>query len=233
VEARHLEDQQVSLFLALRGLEHKARTSSGSQGGHSCFHRVPAATAAWRIGLRKSAVLLLLPLLAVSTSRVLASELPISCGDDKVRFDVKTQKEPLPPPPPDAGKAQFVFIETMDKGDKYHHCVGCDATTRVGLDGAWVGADHGDSYFTLSVDPGQHSVCANWQSITAQVDSQAGVVNVNAEAGKVYYFQIAVVVHEAPNPNFTVRQMMFARLPDQSGQMLVRHSELSSWHEKN
>jgi hypothetical protein len=175
---------------------------------------------------------LLLPLLAASTARVSATVLPPSCGDDKVRFDVKTQKDPPPAPAPGAGKAQFVFVETMDKGDKYHHCLACDATTRVGLDGAWVGANHGDSYFTLDVDPGPHNVCADWQSITAQIDRKSGEATVNAEAGKVYYFQIAVVVHEASNPNLSVREMMFAPIPPQNGELLLKQSALSFWTQK-
>jgi hypothetical protein len=171
----------------------------------------------------------LMSLLITSAAQAAAVALPPACGDSKTKFDVKTQKDAPPPAGPDAGKAQFVFVETMDKGDKYHHCLACDATTRVGLDGNWIGADHGDSYFTFSVDPGPHSVCVNWQSISTGQSSQVGTLDVNAESGNVYYFQIAVVVHEANQPQYSVYNMMLAPLPPDAGSMLVQKSALSSW----
>jgi len=174
-------------------------------------------------------VSVLMSLLITSATQAAAATLPPSCGDSKIKFDVKTQKDAPPPAGPDAGKAQLVFVETMDKGDKYHHCLACDATTRVAVDGTWIGADHGDSYFTFSIDPGAHSVCVNWQSISSGESRQFGTLDVNAEAGNVYYFQIAVVVHEEKNPQFSVYNMMLAPLPPDSGNALVQNSALSSW----
>ena len=182
--------------------------------------------------MKTIAVFLMLSLLLAYASRGFAVTLPPSCGDEKIKFDVKTQKGALPPAAPDPGKAQLVFVETMDKGDKYHHCLACDATTRVGVDGMWVGADHGDSYFTFSVDPGPHSVCVNWQSISSGESRQVSTLDVDAQAGNVYYFQIAVVVHEAQQPQYSVYNMMLAPLPPDSGSMLVQRSALSSWTPK-
>jgi hypothetical protein len=178
------------------------------------------------------AVIASLFLLATFTGRASAADLPPSCGDEKIKFDVKTQKGAPPPAGPDAGKAQLVFVETMDKGDKYHHCLGCDATTRVAVDGAWIGADHGDSYFAFPVDPGAHSVCVNWQSISSGESRQFGTLDVNAEVGGVYYFQIAVVVHEDSHPQWSVYNMMLAPIPPDSGSALVEKSALSSWVQK-
>jgi hypothetical protein len=45
----------------------------------------------------------------------------------------------------------------------------------------------------------------------------------------VYYFQIAVVVHEANQPQYSVYNMMLAPLPPDAGSMLVQKSALSSW----
>jgi hypothetical protein len=71
---------------------------------------------------------------------------------------------------------------------------GC-AKTRIGLDGAWVGAVQHNSYFSVSVEPGEHPVCASPQShfVPATSEKYASVLLVLAhfttEAGQVYYFR--------------------------------------------
>jgi hypothetical protein len=89
--------------------------------------------------------------------QVRATALPDSCGDDKVKFDVKTEEGQPPPAGPTEGKAQIVFIENENQmiGPFMH------ATVRLGMDGAWVGANYGNSYFALTVAPGVHHLCAS------------------------------------------------------------------------
>jgi hypothetical protein len=97
-----------------------------------------------------------------------ATVLPDACGDDKVKFDVKTQKDQPPPVPPEAGKSQLLLIENNDpqvSGFSY-------ATIRFGTDGAWVGADKGNSYFVLTVNPGEHQLCASWQSSVGRANEK-------------------------------------------------------------
>jgi hypothetical protein len=67
-------------------------------------------------------------------------------------------------------------------------------TMRVGLDGAWIGANKGKSYFFFSVDPGDHEVCANWQSGTFKKTAKriGSAITLKAEAGKVYYLRTQV-----------------------------------------
>jgi hypothetical protein len=69
---------------------------------------------------------------------------------------------------------------------------GNKATTRVGVDGAWVGANHGDSYFTLLVDPFHHSICTDWQSILYTRSGLASVADLDAQGGEIYYFRLSV-----------------------------------------
>ena len=40
---------------------------------------------------------------------------------------------------------------------------GC-LTTKVALDGAWIGANHSNSYLAFAVAPGERHLCVNWQS---------------------------------------------------------------------
>jgi len=125
-------------------------------------------------------ILLMIVVALASAAQVWAKAvLPDACGDDKVRFDVKTKKDQSAPAGPEAGKAQLVLIEIdghLTSG--FGH-----ATVRFGVDGAWAGANKGDSYFVLSVPPGEHHLCVNWEG-----NREIGVAAFTAEPGKVYYF---------------------------------------------
>lgn len=116
--------------------------------------------------------------------------LPDACGSDKIQFNVKTAKDQLAPAPPAAGKAQVVFIEFLDKDA----CAGCGTpTSRIGMDGRWAGATKGISYFNFDVAPGNHHLCADWQSMSGKFrSSKVAVASFTAEAGKVYYFEVGI-----------------------------------------
>jgi hypothetical protein len=178
-----------------------------------------------------SAFLLCVPLVFALQAR--ATVLPDACGDDKVKFDVSTQKAQPAPAPPAAGKAQIVFVETMDKP---WGCLECGSpTTRFGMDSAWVGANKGNSYFTLDVAPGEHKVCADWQSVFGALKQKTGVTSFTAEAGKVYYFEAKVEfeVHQygvGPGSNTEIdRHFKFSQLSDDEGQYRVKASALSTF----
>ena len=137
---------------------------------------------------------LLAAIMVACIAHTWAAVLPDACGDDRITFDVKTQKGVPAPAVPDAGRAQIVFIENFSQNQGF--CVGCEVTTRVGLDGAWVGANHGNSYFTYAVAPGQHHVCVDWQSTLSRLRQKVGLASLNAEAGKVYYYEIKVRIRQ-------------------------------------
>jgi hypothetical protein len=56
----------------------------------------------------------------------------------------------------------------------------------AGLDGRWVGATNGNSHFFFSVAPGEHHICASWQSKS----QTRAVAHFTAEPGRVYYFAV-------------------------------------------
>ena len=112
------------------------------------------------------------------------------CGPENIQFDVKVDKKQHPAPQPEAGKALvYVFEEERWDGDKTN--IGA-VTTRVGLDGAWVGANHGQSYFTVAVDPGDHRVCSAWQSVLKRYSKLGSAASFTAKPGKVFYFRVIV-----------------------------------------
>jgi len=137
----------------------------------------------------KLVVLLLCALLLPAVQAKAKTILPDACGDDSIKFDVKTEKDQPPPAPPAAGKAQIVFIE--DEGPQMATGFG-HAEFRYGVDGAWVGANKGNSYFAITVEPGLHHLCVSPQSSNARLKKSLQMAFFTAEAGKVYYFSAQI-----------------------------------------
>ena len=157
-----------------------------------------------------------------------ATVLPDACGDDNVKFDVKTEKDQPPPAPPADGKAQIIFIETIEK-ENLAFCVGCDVLARLGVDGAWVGANKGNSYFAYTVEPGEHHLCTNWASTMAFLDKKVGVAAFTAEPGKVYYFQVKILMRMVNIDTAQMEQRLdLVQLSDDEGKYLIKISELST-----
>lgn len=117
------------------------------------------------------------------------------CGPADVQFDVKTGGTQHATPVPEAGKALLVFLQDDAKFGSRPR-----PTTRFGMDGTWVGATHSNSYFYVSIDPGEHHLCANWQSrvVLLGATRSTAAAHFTAEAGKAYYFRardIAITDH--------------------------------------
>lgn len=147
-----------------------------------------------------------------------ATTLPDACGNDKVKFDVTTQEGQPAPAPPLAGKAQIIFIE--DQNEEHNPWHPWDIV-RFGMDGAWVGANKGNSYFTLDVAPGLHHLCVSWQGATRGVKN-FDLAPVTAEPGKVYYFA-AEVTESQYYGNFS-----FTELNDDQGRYRIKAWQLST-----
>ena len=134
------------------------------------------------------------------------------CGANESQFRVATNKKEHPVAQPEAGKATVYVIEDIFNGP----------TMRVGLDGAWVGANKRKSYFFFSVDPGEHQLCTNWQSgvFKKAAERVGSAASLTTEAGKAYYFR--VLVYESTG-------VRLERVEPAEGQFLVS----SSWFSKS
>jgi hypothetical protein len=98
-------------------------------------------------------------------------------------FDVKTDTgEHIAQPV--AGKALVYFLQ-----DDTNFIARPRPTTRLALDGAWVGATHSDSYFYFPVEPGEHHLCAIWQGGGLDPTTAPAAVHFTAQAGHSYYFR--------------------------------------------
>ena len=108
-----------------------------------------------------------------------------ACGPDGVNFDVKDDNSQHTVRQPDAEKALVYVIQEIGEGPCIAGCI----TSKVALDGAWIGANHHNSYLVFSVDPGERHLCARWQSHFGRLDQVAGLTHFTAEPGKVYFFR--------------------------------------------
>ncbi len=108
-----------------------------------------------------------------------------ACGPKDAEFDVK-QVRKQPPTAPEPGKA-LVYIIQDDYGFPF--------TTRVGLDGAWVGVVDRDSYIVVSVAPGEHHACVAGQN---KKHPETELVHFTAEGGKVYYYLVSGISTAGP-----------------------------------
>jgi hypothetical protein len=98
---------------------------------------------------------------------------------------VNTDAEQHSVPSPEAGKALVVFLQ-----DDFEFNSTPKPTTRFGVDGIWVGATHANSYFYVPVDPGEHHLCASWQSsVTVVAARSMAAAHFTAQARKTYYFR--------------------------------------------
>lgn len=106
-----------------------------------------------------------------------------ACGPAETSFAVKTTSGSRALQQPEPGKALVYVIE-----DQKFRAIN-DATARVGLDGAWVGANRGNSYLYFLVEPGEHHLCTDWISTFLPSGRLVSLAPLTAEADKTYYFR--------------------------------------------
>lgn len=108
------------------------------------------------------------------------------CGAGGIKFSVKADKSLQAAVQPPEGQALVYFVEDDTEFESVPK-----PTTRIGVDGNWVGANHGESYFSFPVAPGVHHLCASWQSLTViGAHDTSAAAHFTAAAGQVYYFRV-------------------------------------------
>ncbi len=113
------------------------------------------------------------------------SPIPAACGNIDGDFKVKLNKSEHAIAAPEPGKARVYFFHDAGTDIKFAYPL-----VKVAIDGHSVGANHGNSYFSVSIDPGEHHVCSTLQS--SFVESRYELAHFNAEAGKTYYFRTRI-----------------------------------------
>jgi Protein of unknown function (DUF2846) len=109
-----------------------------------------------------------------------------ACGPDNIKFDVTHPEASQAPTVLETGKALVYVIE---QENAICDSDSCPTTTKIGLNGSWIGANRGNSYFSFAVPPGEHHVCVKWQSRFSIANRVPALAGFTAEAGKTYYFR--------------------------------------------
>lgn len=143
------------------------------------------------------------------------AELHPACGPLKVNFDTSFSDD-KGPARPEAGKSLVYVAQELPM-----------ITLKVGVDGAWVGATHGHSFVSFSVDPGEHHMCVRWQS-HREFSRMMSFAHLNAEPGKIYYFRARIYSLGALNPEY----LDLDPIDPDEGEHLVASSRLSVSHPK-
>jgi hypothetical protein len=141
---------------------------------------------------------------------------PAACGTENASFKVKLDYNWHAPVQPEPGKARVYFIH--EAGTSVAHPIAYP-TLKLGMDGAWVGANHGDSWFAVSVEPGEHHMCVTLQS--SFVNQRMELAHLQAEAGKAYYYRTRLVM------SGTVELLEFDPIDSDQGNYLIASFPLS------
>ena len=145
------------------------------------------------------------------------------CGPNSIQFEVKTDKKLYLVPQPEAAKAVvYIFRDeiTDNIGD-----IG-EVTTRVGIDGSWVGANGNKSYFFFTLTPGDHRICTERQSDFKSGSKSLPLRALRREAGKVYYFR--TYTPDQPLPGEAVEVV---RIDPAQAQLLI-HNRAQHIHDQ-
>jgi len=175
------------------------------------------------IKLILAVLLLITPAFAQDQTAAFAAA---GCGPDKIKFDVKTNSHQHTVAQPQPGKALVYAFEDFPHTGL---TIG-GVTTKVGLDGTWVGANYDNSYFFFLVDPGDHSLCASVQSSVPGTSKLKAAASLTAEAGKVYYFWTLVLHVSDPNRPTEVK---LEPVDPAEGRLLIASSPFSTSRPKN
>lgn len=150
-----------------------------------------------------------------------------ACGPLEVRFDTQTSASQHPAQA-DAGKALIYVAEDFSKAPGE---LG-NPTIRIAVDGAWEGATRPNTYLFFAVDPGEHHLCASWQSHLQRLSKLASFAQVTAEPGKTYYYR-ARITYVSAGDRVANMNLDLEPVNSDEGQYLVASSRLSKSHPKN
>jgi hypothetical protein len=147
---------------------------------------------------------------AIAQDQAAEARTAAGCGPSRVLFDVKTVDSKHPLGQPEGGKALVYFLVDYVTAP----------TMRVGVDGTWVGANDGKSYFFFTADPGEHNICTEWQSATFKKSSEriGEALHVTFEPGKTYFIRL----------NFIFQRLQLTLADEAEGHFLIGSSLYST-----
>jgi hypothetical protein len=139
---------------------------------------------------------------------------------------VKKDKKQHAVAQPESGHA-LVYVIVQERREPNAAQIG-DVTTRVGLDGNWVGANHGQSYLSFAAARGEHQICTDWQSWLKAAQETSAAANLTAEAGKTYFFRAELTIPWADHP----AGLRLHAVEEAEGLLLISKTAMSTWKTK-
>lgn len=135
-----------------------------------------------------------------------------ACGPSEVKFKVNLDSKDHPVAQPEPEEALVYIIH--DAGTIGFASGGLGyPTVKIAIDGAWVGATHGNSWFSVPVASGEHHLCAVLQS--SLVENRLELAHFTGEPGKVYYFRSRLIMSRS------VELLELSPVDSDQGQLLV------------
>ena len=148
-----------------------------------------------------------------------------ACGPSPAKFDVSETKPETKKVLPDSDPARalvYVIEEQKFKAVR-------DVTARFAVDGQWVGANRGNSYFFFFADPSEHHLCVDWISDHVRNGRLVSLNHFTARAGETYYFRIRT----SGSPNVVDGATLdLDAINSDEGKLLVASSALAKSHPK-
>jgi len=126
--------------------------------------------------------------LSAQDASVVAAAAP-ACGPMDATFEVQKDGSHHATMQPEPGKALVYMVQ--------EDCVGLGCpSTKVAVDGTWMGANLNKSYFSFATNPGVHHVCVTLRSRSSIAPRFVGLLHFTAEAGESYYFRTRLLYGE-------------------------------------
>ena len=153
-----------------------------------------------------------------------------ACGPASVKFDIRTTKQPPASPAAESGRALVYFLQ-----DDLKYNTAPRPTTRFAVDGAWVGATHANSYFYIVVEPGEHHLCANWQSDRTGLGwigpkRSTAAAHFTADAGQTYYFRARDIAKTDDNRIASEPEVVLSPLDSDEARVIMQSFSFSISH---
>ena len=102
--------------------------------------------------------------LGLAQDKAAISAAEAGCGPQDKPFEVNSDELQHTAPTPEEGKAVIYFIADGHP------------TSVFGVDGKWVGAVNGGRYFFVSIQPGEHHLCARRQTLFHREPALASMI---------------------------------------------------------
>lgn len=114
-------------------------------------------------------------------------EVAQSCGPRDVMLDVRqTDGAGRPSKQPASGESLVYVVQDVQEQVPANSSL----VTRFGVDGRWVGANRGRSYFYMELQPGTHHLCVSGQWTRLRSENSIALRRIIMDNGQVYYVRV-------------------------------------------